>query len=51
MTRGGGKLRSVIMEKKNKIFKEDIEPLFGSIDLCPGRISPWNLINPIHSFC
>jgi hypothetical protein len=39
------------MKKKNKIFNEDVGPLFGLIDLCPGRISPWKFINPIYSFC
>lgn len=40
MTRGwAGKIRSVIMEKKNKIFDEGMGSLFGLIDLCVGRFS------------
>ena len=40
MTRGwGGKIRSVTMEKKNKIFDEGMGSLFGLIDRCVGRFS------------
>ena len=40
MTRGwAGKIRSVIMEKKNKIFDEGMGSLSGLIDLCVGRFS------------
>jgi hypothetical protein len=40
MTRGwAGKIRSVILEKKNKIFDEGMGSLFGLTDLCVGWFS------------
>ena len=46
-----GKIRSVIIDKKNKIFDDGMGLLFRLVDLCVGKVfSSWNFINPIYFF-